>query len=84
MSAERHALDAALNYAAKLEKEISMLRDQWQEERLRSAELRRKLNGVKDAVGCDTPRPMQSVMSQCENAPSENVLHGLDGYARQG
>ena len=50
MSAERHALDAALAYSAKLENQIKQLKDENQEKRRRIADLSCRLSGVKDAI----------------------------------
>lgn len=71
MSAERHALEAALEYSKKLEHDIKCLEDEVREQRDRNNELRRQVNNVKDAVSerdrpCDpsyhSDRPM------CESA----------------
>ncbi len=67
MSAERHALEAALEYSKGLEGEIKHMRECIDEERMRSGELRRKVRDVKDAVGDrDRTEPMQAQCSMPE------------------
>jgi uncharacterized membrane protein len=64
MSAERHAMEAALNYAKQLEHELKAMGGEIQEQRTRNNELRRQLNDVKDAVS-DRDKPSSRPPAGC-------------------
>lgn len=85
MSAEKHALEGALAYSKKLEQQIKLLSDDFQEQRMRNDTMRRQLRDVKDAVrDRDRPSPMmgpqgegsmpQGMQSEamCEKATTED------------
>ena len=50
MSAERHALDAALEYSGQLERQLKAQDDEIDSVRLQNNELRRQLEAVKSAA----------------------------------
>lgn len=80
MSAERHALDAALQFSAKLEQQIKEMRDEIHEQRMRNITLREQLRGVKDAVS-DRPSPENTFQGPMfeQAAPEDPFAHN---YAR--
>ncbi len=70
MSAERHALNAALSYSAELEEQIKAMSDEILEARRRNGELRRQLSNVKEAVseGSRPEQPSPLMKAQCQTA----------------
>ncbi len=76
MSAERHAMEAALEYSKQLEKRIAALEDEIREQRMRNSDLRGKVSRVKDAVG-DRDRPEN--MCEASMPMERNVASTREG-----
>lgn len=79
MSAERLALDAALEYSKQLEGKIAAMNDEIQELRQRNSELRRFIDGVKDALSDRPGQDLGHHEAQC-SSPMQSSPMQAQGF----